>query len=731
MFRIFMFFFVLFITNLNSKTYESWINLKNSTATRFPVEKNNNGAFIEFLLDWINGPTGFWSQELLDRGLDDICDGKLCKWNYVNYSDNIFLTEDMYNENGINAIKIRANGSKFIGIEQEIFYDDTTNLDIYVYAKTYINSSQLFIQILNLDNEILQENSFVVYDEYIKYEFQSDIFKGNNKLKIRFGTYNTSEIIIDEASVMPNNNVNGIRKEIYDIFAEWKPAILRYPGGWHVDLAINKLENAIGPIDKRKSPLKTSNTYQRMDFGYHEYFKFIESLNIEAHIVVNLENGSSIEAANIVEYLNGDINSVFGKKRVSNGHSKPYNVKYWEVGNEQWLDIKKYADSLITFNDKMKKIDNDISIIANGDIWQGAEYYYKLDSLVGNEFEIYGYHPIIGIDTNHINSGENKIKLGYLSFMNYYEEYINTIQNYNLKNNNKHFFANTEWSHFLKNLDIQYYDTTYYSSQFQTGLFNALMTSLSIRNSNFHKMCEKTAHIGSIQRKIIDNKRLIYKKPSIVTANMFSEHLGSEVIQIDNETSYIPEFSILGEHDIWVYDAPYVDFTITASDDTTFVYVINRHIEDSVKVYLNSNLNYSSNSAKVYTYYQESLEAVLTPENIHGFDPKESIVNISDSYIFPPHSFSILALPTNETLTFSKDEYFIINQIVNDGILKSNIKEKIYSTEIYNIVGERVVDFNVLNNSTFSVNVSDLKTGVYFIKIETSNQIYKSKFIKN
>ena len=52
----------------NCETQDVWLNIKNNYSTRFPVDKNNDGAFIEFLLDWINGPTGFWSQELIDRG---------------------------------------------------------------------------------------------------------------------------------------------------------------------------------------------------------------------------------------------------------------------------------------------------------------------------------------------------------------------------------------------------------------------------------------------------------------------------------------------------------------------------------------------------------------------------------------------------------------------------------------------------------------------------------------
>ena len=684
MFKLLIFILILIAVNINSNTYDSWLNIKNQYSNRFPVERANDGAFIEFLYDWINGPTGFWSQELLDRGFDDNCWGELCNWKYINHYSNIKLVDDMYNENGLFGVYIKSTKQDFTGIEQEFFYDDTTKLNIYIYAKLIENPSKIYIQILNLENIILQEEPFELSNEFKKYEFQSGVFNGNNKLKIRFVTNNTSEIVIDEASVMPSNNVFGIRNEIYTILKRWNPGILRYPGGWFVDSKQNKFENGIGDIDKRKSPLKDGGYYQRMDFGYHEYFKLIKDLGSKSHIGVNFAEGTPEEAAILVEYLNGDSNSEYGKLRSLNGDYEPFNVEWWEVGNEQWDDVVKYSEGLKGFYDKMKETDKSIKIITDGNMWGGLEDFNIMDSISEGKFDLYGFHAGLSVDTNLVNSGKDTTKMGFLGLPFVFENYSNNLLEH-IKNKNKHQkIGNTEWSIYISNLESQVYDVTDFTSQFQNGLYNAMMISFNLRNSDNIKMCEKTAHIGSIQRKILDdNKRLIYPKPPVIVSEMIQKHLGKEVLPIDIHSAKYNAFGY--ENMIWMYDVPFTDFTVTATDDTTFVYIINRNIHDSVRVNLNSNLNYSSNSAKVYTYYQESLEAVLTPENIHGFDPKETIVNISDSFIFPPHSFSILALPTTETLTFSKDENIVINQIVSDGILATNIIENIISTEIYNV----------------------------------------------
>src|SRR5207247_7474793 len=39
-----------------------------------------------------------------------------------------------------------------------------------------------------------------------------------------------------------------------------------------------------------------------------------------------------------VEYCNGKADSRYGSMRVANGHPEPFEVKYWEIGNEIWGD---------------------------------------------------------------------------------------------------------------------------------------------------------------------------------------------------------------------------------------------------------------------------------------------------------------------------------------------------------------------------------------------------------
>jgi alpha-L-arabinofuranosidase len=42
--------------------------------------------------------------------------------------------------------------------------------------------------------------------------------------------------------------------------------------------------------------------------------------------------------ADFMQYVNGPATSTWGKQRAADGHPKPYNLKYFEFGNEQTIN---------------------------------------------------------------------------------------------------------------------------------------------------------------------------------------------------------------------------------------------------------------------------------------------------------------------------------------------------------------------------------------------------------
>ena len=83
---------------------------------------------------------------------------------------------------------------------------------------------------------------------------------------------------------------------------------------------------------------------------------------------------SVADAADIVEYCNGDVSTPYGALRAERGHVEPYNIKTWYIGNEVGFicDPEKAAELSDEFIEAMKKVDPTIKTVVttgNMDDW--------------------------------------------------------------------------------------------------------------------------------------------------------------------------------------------------------------------------------------------------------------------------------------------------------------------------------------------------------------------------
>jgi alpha-N-arabinofuranosidase len=181
-------------------------------------------------------------------------------------------------------------------------------------------------------------------------------------------------VIIGTLSLMPSDNVNGMRADTIALLKELDSPIYRWPGGnftsgydWH---------DGIGDRDRRpprKNPAWTG--VEHNDFGTDEFLAFCKEVNTEPMIAVNTGFGDAYCAAQWVEYCNGTTNTTAGNWRAENGHATPYNVKHWCVGNEMFgpwqLGYIRLSQYIIKHNmvaDAMWKVDPSILLAAVGDL---------------------------------------------------------------------------------------------------------------------------------------------------------------------------------------------------------------------------------------------------------------------------------------------------------------------------------------------------------------------------
>ena len=257
--------------------------------------------------------------------------------------------------------------------------------------------------------------------EWTRFEFDLPADESDPSARFVFRVYGVGAIWIDQVSLMPGDAVHGVRAEVLEKIRALQPAFVRWPGG---NVAQDyHWEWGIGPRDERPIWVNMSwdNDPEPADFGTIEYLEFCASIGAEPNIVVNAEGrgvtvpeavalkaaGKDIrihsrpatarEAANWVEYVNGDASTPYGAMRARDGHPEPFGVVYWEIGNEIWgdwvrghSDAVTYAANARRYIRSMKAVDPSIKIIAVGD--EDPHWNRTVLSEIGTEIDLLSIH---------------------------------------------------------------------------------------------------------------------------------------------------------------------------------------------------------------------------------------------------------------------------------------------------------------------------------------------------
>ncbi|GGG37608.1 intracellular exo-alpha-L-arabinofuranosidase 2 [Christiangramia forsetii] len=131
-------------------------------------------------------------------------------------------------------------------------------------------------------------------------------------------------------------NTDGVRNDIIQALRDIQIPNLRWPGGCFADTY--HWMDGIGPQEDRPSIVNTwwGGVTEDNSFGTHNFLNLCEELGAEPYLAGNVGSGEVKELADWVQYVNHDGVSPMAKLRRENGREKPWNVKYWGVGNEMW-----------------------------------------------------------------------------------------------------------------------------------------------------------------------------------------------------------------------------------------------------------------------------------------------------------------------------------------------------------------------------------------------------------
>ena len=177
------------------------------------------------------------------------------------------------------------------------------------------------------------------------------------------GVYEPSSPLADE---------NGFRKDFIQLIKELKVPVVRWPGGNFV--SGYNWEDGIGPKDKRPARLDIAwNRIETNQMGTDEYAKLCSLIGAENFVCINAGSGTLDDARHWVEYCNVDKGTYYSELRRKYGNEKPFNVRYWGLGNEidgPWQIGQKDAEDYVKFSleaaKMMQLVDKNIKLVAVG-----------------------------------------------------------------------------------------------------------------------------------------------------------------------------------------------------------------------------------------------------------------------------------------------------------------------------------------------------------------------------
>ncbi len=201
---------------------------------------------------------------------------------------------------------------------------------------------------------------------------------------------------VGENSPIPNTR--GIRNDVVKALKDMKIPNLRWPGGCFADEY--HWMDGIGPRDKRPKMVNThwGGVVEDNSFGTHEFLDLCEQLDTEPYICGNVGSGSVEEMSKWIEYMTFDGESPMANLRKQNGREKPWKVRFWGVGNENWgcggnMTAEFYADQYRRYATYCRNYgDNRLYKIAGGPNSDDYHWTETLMKQVGNRMNALSLH---------------------------------------------------------------------------------------------------------------------------------------------------------------------------------------------------------------------------------------------------------------------------------------------------------------------------------------------------
>jgi alpha-N-arabinofuranosidase len=349
-------------------------------------------------------------------------------------------------------------------------------------------------------------------------------------------------------------NTAGVRNDIIAALKNLKVPVLRWPGGCFADTYHWK--DGVGPKNKRPSMVNKwwGGVTEDNSFGTHDFLNLCERIGADPYLAGNAGSGSVQELSQWVEYVNGSGNSPMTSWRKANGRDKPWDVKYFGVGNEAWgcggnmtpeyysNIYKQYATFMTGWNNNNQLFR--VASGANADDYHWTEVMMR--DIPKNMIEGVSLHYYSVIDWNAKGPAAEFSRLQYFSTLKqalHMEELVSRheaiMDKYDPEK--KTALVVDEWGGWY---EVEAGTNPAFLFQ-QNTMRDAVLAGVTLNIFNNHcdrvRMANLAQIVNVLQSVILTNKQKIILTPTYHVMEMYNVHQGATMIPVTLQTIFYVE----------------------------------------------------------------------------------------------------------------------------------------------------------------------------------------------
>ena len=452
--------------------------------------------------------------------------------------------------------------------------------------------------------------------------------------------------IYEEGSAL--SDADGFRKDVTQAVRDLGVSILRWPGG-NFASGYN-WKDGIGPKAQRPARLELAwADVETNRFGTDEFLRYAERVGAEPYICLNLGLGTIDDARHWVEYTNGDKATYWADQRRKNGRDKPWNVKYWALGNEidgPWQlghkNAEEYSKFALETAKAMRGVDGSIRLVASGSSNYGADWMAWNRTVLQM---LRGQIDYIAIHT-YINNRDNDFERYLGGWQQTIDRYIETTaaQIAEVRSGGSGarpiYLAYDEWNVWYRTGNREKLEEIY---NFEDALAIGMFFNSFFRHADVVKMAN-LAQMVNVIAPIMTNRQGLFLQTTYFPIVEYGKQRGNTALDVwvSAPTYRIPDRP---------QPVKYLDVSATFDPKTRHVFlnVLNRSKDKDIATTIDNQEGTLGSEVAVWELNNADLKATHTFGDDRKVRPvtRKAAVHVRDgafTYTFPAHSLTILEM---------------------------------------------------------------------------------------